>query len=183
MHADHPAPDDPSPPLVTTLAGLTGVMADRLGAPLLTLADALLQLGLFTPQALAALRAEDPQLLLSRSPELVTRVLLTDDELGRAQARSAGLPEVDALNFQLAPGVFGVLPMTAARYHTLLPLGLANETFFVASGQPTDTELMHHLAHLTGHTVELVWAPAADILQRLDFEDHAMPRRADGQTH
>ena len=140
--------------------------------PILNLRDALLQLRILDEPTVLALQAEDPGLLRSRSADLVQRVLLTDDELHRALARVAGLVEIEVLGFEVERDAFDVLPLRQAHAHTVIPLGMANEQFFVASCAPTSGDLHHTLCTLTGHSVSLVWASRDAIERRLEAQDH-----------
>jgi type II secretory ATPase GspE/PulE/Tfp pilus assembly ATPase PilB-like protein len=139
--------------------------------PILGLRQAIEQLGLLDAAVLDALVAEDPDLLRSHNAELVTRVLLTPDELGRVLARAVGLPEVDVVRFEVAPDAFAKLPLSAARSHAVVPLGMAQELFFVASGTPTNEDLHRQLCSLTGHSVAMVWASDEAIRTRLDMQE------------
>lgn len=139
--------------------------------PIVNLREALLSLRILDEPLVQALQAEDPDLLRSRSPELVTRLLLTDDELQRALARVAGVVEIEVLGFELAQDAFDILPLRQAHVHGVVPLGMANEQFFVASSAPTSLELQHRLCTVTGHTVALVWASREAIERRLDVQD------------
>lgn len=116
-------------PAVRTLPGVLLALERLRRLPILGLRQAIEQLGLLDAAVLDALGAEDPDLLRSHSAELVTRVLLTPDELGRALARTAGLPEVDVVRFEAAPDAFASLPLSAARSHAVVPLGMAQELF------------------------------------------------------
>jgi type II secretory ATPase GspE/PulE/Tfp pilus assembly ATPase PilB-like protein len=139
--------------------------------PILDLREALRQLRLLDEDSLRALNAEDPDLLRSRSGELVQRLLLTDDELHRALARVAGLIEVEVLGFDVDPQAFDVLPLRQGHALHVVPLGMADEQFHVASCTPTSDTLHHQLCTLTGHSVALVWASREAIERRLEVQD------------
>ncbi|RYF35777.1 MAG: hypothetical protein EOO25_22005, partial [Comamonadaceae bacterium] len=139
--------------------------------PVVTLRQALLQVGPLDAKTLDALAAHEPDLLRSGNAGLVTRVLLTADELGRALARTAGLPEVDAAHFDIPAEAFRRLPLGTARGHEVLPLGVAQEIFFMASGTPTNEDLRHTLCSVTGCNVILVWADSQSIQARLDAQE------------
>jgi type II secretory ATPase GspE/PulE/Tfp pilus assembly ATPase PilB-like protein len=139
--------------------------------PILNLGEALLQLNLLNRDTLDELLAEDPDLLRSRSFELVQRFLVTEDEWHRALARVAGLVEVEALGFEADNHVFDILPLRQAHAHHVMPLGMANEQFFVASCAPTSEALHQQLCTLTAHSVSLVWASREAIERRLELQD------------
>jgi type II secretory ATPase GspE/PulE/Tfp pilus assembly ATPase PilB-like protein len=83
-------------------------------------------------------------------------------------------PEVDVLAFELGADAFERMPMRIARGRDVLPLGLIQDTFFVASGTPTNEELRRYLGAMTGCNVIMVWAPDVDILARLDLPESAL---------
>jgi type II secretory ATPase GspE/PulE/Tfp pilus assembly ATPase PilB-like protein len=139
--------------------------------PILNLGEALLQLKLLDQETLDDLLAEDPDLLRSRSAELVHRFLITEDEWHRALARVAGLVEVEALGFETDSHVFDVLPLRQAHAHHVVPLGMLNEQFFVASCAPTSEALHLQLCTVTAHSVSLVWASREAIERRLELQD------------
>ena len=139
--------------------------------PIVNLREALRQLRILDVATLEQLAAGDPDLLRSRSPELVQRLLLTSDELHRALARVAGLVEVDVLGFNCEAHAFDILPLREAHGLTVVPLGMANEQFFVASCAPTSAELHQQLCSITGHSVSLVWASREAIERRLAVQD------------
>ncbi len=163
---------------IQTLAEL-GAAIDRLRlAPVITLRQALEQLDLMDPTELDALQGEDPLLLRSRSAELVQRVLVTDEGLQQALARTAGLPEVDVVRFAVPSDAFQDLPVREALQHGVVPLGLARDQFYVASWAPTSDELHRQLCLLTGHRVTQVWASREAIMQRLRLQENANPKSA-----
>ena len=85
----------------------------------------------------------------------------------------AGLVEVDPVRFEVPPEAFQVLHIREARLHAVVPLGEAQDRFFVASCNPTDEDLRRQLCNLTGHSVSLVWASRAAIQLRLDLQESA----------
>ncbi|MBA4263851.1 MAG: hypothetical protein C0453_02105 [Comamonadaceae bacterium] len=156
---------------VRTLHQLMEIIERRHRAPLLSLADALRLLGLLDEKTIQELAAEDPNLLRSRSVELVHRLLITEEDWHRALSKVAGLVEIDALTFELDSKALETLPLRIAHGHGVVPLGMANEQFFVASWAPTSEALYHELCSLTGHSVGLVWASRESIERRLEMLD------------
>ena len=161
----------PSRQLVQTLPQLLDAQHAQYRLPVVGLRDALAQLRILDEAALAQLEAEDPDLLRSHSPELVSRMLLTDDELQRALARVAGLVEVEVLGFETERQVFDTLPLRQAHGLHVVPLGMAEDHFYVASCTPTSDDLLHNLRSITGHSVRLVWASREAIERRLEVQD------------
>ncbi|HEY9096327.1 MAG TPA: hypothetical protein VIN35_11320, partial [Hydrogenophaga sp.] len=172
----HPigASDAPERQLVHSLPQLMMAQSAQHGLPVVGLREALLQLRLLDPVTLGALESEDPSLLRSRSHELVERLLLTDDELQRALARVAGVVEVEVLGFDVERGAFDVLPLRVAHALQVVPLGMAEEHFYVASCAPTSDTLQHDLCSHTGHSVRLVWASREAIERRLEVQDRVV---------
>ncbi|RYF41769.1 MAG: type II/IV secretion system protein [Comamonadaceae bacterium] len=163
-------PQDPPAP-ARSLAQLLDSLEAYRHLPVVTLRQALLQVGPLDARTLDALAAHEPDLLRSGHAGLVTRVLLTADELGHALARTAGLPEVDAAQFDIPSEAFRRLPLDTARGHQVLPLGMAQEIFFIASATPTHEDLRHALCSVTGCNVILVWADSQSIQDRLDVQE------------
>ncbi|GAA6143540.1 hypothetical protein NBRC116584_33580 [Hydrogenophaga sp. 5NK40-0174] len=135
------------------------------------LRQALLALHMLDEKTLAVLANEDPDLLRSRAHELVTRAMLSEDELQRALARVAGLVEVEVLGFEVEHKVFARLPLSQCHANGVMPLGVADEQFLVASSAPTDADLHHRLCNITGRSVALVWASRDAIERRLAVQD------------
>jgi type II secretory ATPase GspE/PulE/Tfp pilus assembly ATPase PilB-like protein len=138
--------------------------------PIVSLREALLQLRLLDESTLDALHREDPNLLRSRSVELVQRLLLTEDEWHRALARVAGLVEVEVMGFDIDRSAFDILLLRQACDLHVVPLGMAEERFFVASHTPTSSELQQRLCSMTGHSIVLVWASSEAIERRLALQ-------------
>ncbi|MEX1166449.1 MAG: GspE/PulE family protein [Hydrogenophaga sp.] len=157
--------------LVQTLPQLLEAQHAQYRLPVVGLSTALAQLRILDDATLGQLEAEDPDLLRSRSPELVSRMLLTDDELHRALARVAGLVEVEVLGFEVDRQGFKTLPLRQAHGLHVVPLGMAEEHFYVASCTPTSEELLRNLCSITGHSVRLVWASREAIERRLEVQD------------
>ncbi|HMN91706.1 MAG TPA: GspE/PulE family protein [Hydrogenophaga sp.] len=165
------APGVLPPGLIRNLSQLLVAMECLHCLPVISLRQAIVQLRLLDENTVRGLEREDPDLLRSRSDQLVQRLLLSHDELHRALARVAGLVEVDVLGFEIGPDAFRLLPLQQAQAQHVVPLGMANEQLFVASATPTRADLQRDLAYITGHTVTLVWAGADAIERRLEIQD------------
>lgn len=161
-----------------TMAALWLAMDDLKFAPIITLGTAMEQLGLLAPHVLESLLQEDPSLLRSRSQELVLRLLLTAEDLHHALARTAGIVEVDAAQFELPVKPLDLLPLRTLRACEMLYLGDAHETLVVATWNPCSEDLHALLCALTGRSVTLVWAERDVIAARLDRLDPSAPLRA-----
>ncbi|MEO7106599.1 MAG: ATPase, T2SS/T4P/T4SS family, partial [Rhodoferax sp.] len=147
-------------------------------APIATLGRAIANMGLLDQRTLNDLLEEDPDLLRSKSSELVHRVLLTAEELQHALAYAAGVVEVDAEHFVISPESFALLPLRVQRAQDLLCLGEVEGLLYVASWCPTHEDLHGHLCALTGRSVMLVWADRDAISARLTSLDPNAPQIA-----
>lgn len=98
---------------------------------------------------------------------LVERLLITDEEWHRAMAIVAGLVEIDVATFSIDPRALDLLPLQKAMLHRVVPLGMLQDLFMVASSKPTSVDLLHELVSASGHSVAMVWASADDIDRRL----------------
>ena len=116
----------PSQRLVQSMPQVLEAQHAQHRMPVVGLREVLAQLRLIDEATLYNLNAEDPDLLRSRSPELVTRMLLTEDEYQRALARVAGVVEVEVLGFEVERNAFEILPLRTAHALHVVPLGMAD---------------------------------------------------------
>ncbi len=158
-------------PVVHTLDQLRIAQELQRRQPVVSLRQALESMRMLDESTLSALEREDPDLLRSRAKELVTRLLLSEDELQRALARVAGVVEVEVLGFEVERGAFTLLPLRQAHANGVMPLGVVDEQFMVATSSPTDAELHHRLCNISGHSVTLVWGSREAIERRLAVQD------------
>lgn len=166
-----------------TMAQLLQAMETLKFEPILTLAEAIDQLGLLDRAAIGALMREDPELFRGKSPELVRRVLLTSEDYYHALARVAGIVEVDAASFELPANAFDLLSLRVLRARDMLFLGEADEMLIVASWFPTSEDLHSYLCALTGRSVRMVWAERDAISARLDRLDPHAPLHLPGHAN
>lgn len=159
------------PPPARNFAEVDRRLQIRYDTPVRTLAQALYDLQLLDARTLARLAKERGRLLRDGHQELARQGVLSHDELGRALALSAALPEVDAMHFQIDPEAWTLLSAAQARGLGVLPLGRRAEMFMVAAPNPTDADLHRRLQELTGSSVLAVWADSASIDSRLQAED------------
>ena len=162
----------------TTLAQLRRAAQALRLKPIISLAKAIVQLGLLHPREIEMLMDEDPQLLRSRSAELVDRLLMTSEELQHALARTAGIAEIDAAHFMLPQQAFDVQLLNTMRQQELLFLGEADDVLFVATWYPTDEAMHSRLRALTGRSVHMVWGERQAIAARLERMDPLAPQQS-----
>ena len=139
-------------------------------APLRTMANALLELGLVTPETLRRYAPDAQHLRHEDERALIAAGMLTELALEHARSYMFHLPEVDADNFELDETAFERLPLEAAVSHHVLPLGLLDGVLYVASSTPLKRELEIELGVIANCGLSLVWAPRASIVKRLGRE-------------
>ena len=120
-----PASASSEPLPVQSLAQLLAVRELQRHQPVISLRQALEQMGYVDAATLDRIQAENPDYLRSQSAELVRRMLLTTDDLEHALARMAGIPEVDTVRFAILPEAFQALRVREARLNGVVPLGMA----------------------------------------------------------
>ncbi|MEO5660799.1 MAG: type II/IV secretion system protein [Polaromonas sp.] len=140
--------------------------------PIFSLRQALQMLYLIDEATLAALYAEDPDLLRSRSSELVDRLLISHQDLHHALALTANMPVVDVVHFGVLPNAFQALSLRDSHSFDVIPLGSVNDMLFVASWRPMDYRLTRQLREQTGQSVMLVWASCEAIEARLSAQEN-----------
>ena len=153
-------------------------MDDLRSEPIVALGAAMEQLGLLDHGTLEALSHENPDLLRSRSSDLVKRLLVTPEELHHALARTAGIVEVDAARFELPANALELLPIRTLRALDLLVLGESEGMLVVASWCPTSEDVHGHLCALTGRSLLMVWADREAIASRISQIDPLAPQKS-----
>lgn len=170
-HFDFPATQPSSPEYgakrPATIEDMLAAMDRLRGQAIISLGQAIYNLGLLERETLNALWREDPDLLRSKSASLVHRLLLTPEDLQHALARTAGIVEVDVTNFEIAKASRDILDLQVMRTHEVIALGEARGLLCVASWCPTSEDLHGLLCALTGRSVLLVWAERDAIAARI----------------
>jgi type II secretory ATPase GspE/PulE/Tfp pilus assembly ATPase PilB-like protein len=152
-------------PAVTNLAQLLVAMDYLRARPSQPVKRIILDLGYLSEAAFASRvrSAEASGYLLG---DLLQEGLLTLEQSHRVLSSLAGLPEVDLAHFHMH-GDAGVLGLNDARRYRVCPLGAAKDSFFVASSTPTQHDLVLLLSSLLDRPVQLVWASAQAIDDKL----------------
>ncbi|MDP2369414.1 GspE/PulE family protein [Rhodoferax sp.] len=171
--APSPLSDNPPPPAARNMHEL-GVRIDAArGAPFRTLAQALLDLKLMKPGAMAQFDTPQGEHAWETEQSLLQAGLLTDLQLEHARAHMLNTPEVNAGQFLVEPAALERLSWSTAFSHHVLPLGLANGVLYVASATPLKRELELQLGVIADCLVSQVWAAKDQIDHRLALENHA----------
>jgi type II secretory ATPase GspE/PulE/Tfp pilus assembly ATPase PilB-like protein len=178
-----PAAADPLPPTlpaVTNLAELLFVMDYLRARPAQPVKRIILDLGYLSEAAFASRgpSAEASGYLLGN---LLQEGLLTPEQSHRVLSCLASLPEVDLAHFEMQ-GDAGLMSLNDARRYKVCPLGATKDSFFVASSTPTEQELVLLLSSLLNRQVQLVWASAQAIDDRLGVLSRQARHAAPGST-
>jgi Type II secretion system (T2SS), protein E, N-terminal domain len=147
-------------PRPLTLTDMLSAMKVLRSQPVISLATAIEQLELLDHETLERLRREDPDLLRSKSSELVRRALMTPEALEHALAITAGIVEINAEKFSKATEIFNLLPLHTLRSLDFLMLGEDNGLLFVATWCPTNEDMHSRLCALVGRNLIMVWGTA-----------------------
>jgi hypothetical protein len=134
--------------------------------PVLRLGDALINLGLVTPQqldrALAQQRGDTPL-----GQMLVEAGLISKSDLDTALAHKMGYPLVDLTRFPIDLNVVRLLPLRLATQSMALPLMTHRERLVVAVDRPQRIEKLHNLHVFTGKKLVPVLASRTQIMLAL----------------
>ncbi len=156
------APAHPAP--ATSISELVEASAAARALAVPGLQNVLEDLALAAPAALAGM-THTPG--LSVVEDMVRQDLLTHEQACHVLARMAGVAEADLSHFQYGTDAGTLSPEDSSRYR-VCALGRAGETFYVASANPTDSQLALLLSTLLKHHVELVWAAGPEIDARIE---------------
>jgi len=145
------------------------------GQPIVSLDAAIEHLQLIDHATVSALQCEDPDLLRSKSSELVRRMLLSQEDLEHALALTAGVIEVDASGFEIDAHAFGLVPLRVQRSLDCLLLGENEGFIYAASWSPTREDMRARLSAMTSRAVMLVWGERDAIAARLERDSPLLP--------
>ncbi len=164
----------PEPPC-TSLHALAQQLQAARHAPMRSMAQSLLDLGLLTSETLARFAPDPRHLRHEDERALINAGMLTEQALEHARAYMFNLPEVDAETFDVDAEAFARIPLEAAVSHHVLPLGLIDGVLYVATSTPLRRELEIELGVIADGSLSLVWSPRSAILKRLGRETKGRP--------
>lgn len=101
---------------------------------------------------------------------LLTKRLVSEDELVRAKAHALNIPFVSLKTVALSPELTSFLPEAVARRYTILPYRFdeKNSTIYVAMIDPLDFQIIEFVEQKTGKTIQPAMALKDDILAAID---------------
>ncbi len=176
-----PVVDPPAWPPVRTPQALAEALETGRRLPLRSIEQVLLDLHLLEQGQLDNVRRDMPDALHGHGELLVRAGLLTQDQLAHVHARMVWTPEVDVVEFAVEPLVLERASPKQLAAHEVFPLMRHGDAVVLACATPLDQGLERQLRVLLNCPVILVWAPRAQIMQRLWAHLHptaAQPRAA-----
>lgn len=84
--------------------------------------------------------------------DLVSKGLLTEEEVFRALADYARLEYVDTSELQVPAEVISLLPAEFCQNNQVLPIGMHGEYMFLATSDPTNLEVLDTVGSITGYS-------------------------------
>jgi len=142
-------------------------MSPSTPAPVNRLGDRLLEAGLISPHQLElALREQ------KRTGKLIGKVFhdlgfVTEEGIATFLAEDSQTPTVNALQIEIDPEVAKILPFEFCRDSALLPCRRNGDVLIVVMADPFNIVAIDRIGHMTKLKVEVLNAPAPDILERL----------------
>jgi type IV pilus assembly protein PilB len=100
----------------------------------------------------------------------LARGLVTDYDVARAMTRHLQLPMVSAKSYQLDEEVKDLLPAQVLRSHMVLPLDRFGKVLVLATTGDLDEAAVQDLESQSGHHVNFVISPLADLKAVIDDE-------------
>ena len=94
--------------------------------------------------------------------------LITEDDLARVLAESAGIEHVSVRNLSIDPDVVKVLPESVARKFKVFPISVENNSVTVAMADPLDVGTIDRIQQQTRRYVKVVSSTEFDILTTID---------------
>lgn len=100
---------------------------------------------------------------MSLTSALLTKGLITEEQLGRVLAEAAGVPFVNLASQNISEEVFSVVPTRIMRKHKVVAFGKDKGVLMVAMADPRLKELPKMLEKKTGLKVQVYYATEKDI--------------------
>jgi type IV pilus assembly protein PilB len=94
--------------------------------------------------------------------------LITEDDLAKILAESAGIEHVSVRTLSIDPEVVKVLPETVARKFKVFPIAVENSSVTVAMADPLDVATIDRIQQQTRRYVKVVSSTEFDILTTID---------------
>jgi type II secretory ATPase GspE/PulE/Tfp pilus assembly ATPase PilB-like protein len=169
-------------PVATTLDGLAALLEQTHTLPVITMAEALFEIGEIDAVTLHSLQQASGAQLRAFIDSRQGDSRGSPWMLEHARARTVRTPEVDADAFEIDPTVLERLPWSAAARLETVPLGLLDGRLMVASPTPLNHELEAQLGVLANGPVSLVWSSKAQVDRRLMRAPPPRPAAAPGEA-
>ena len=132
------------------------------------LGDVLLEAGSVTPADLDSALQEQRRLGGTLGRALVSRGVLTEEQLARALAAQTGLRFVDLTDFPVDVSAVCTVAEAVCRRHSALPVGYEDGRLLVVMADPANVFALDDIRLLTGRDVRALTAVPADVLAAID---------------
>ena len=149
-----------------------------------TLLERLLELRAISPEQLDQLERAQKEQGLSLRAAVVRLGCMDDAAFMRQWAQLLGLPIVDLATCAVEPDALALVPRRTCVECLLLPLHCTEDALTVAMAEPTDLLAVDNLRFLTNRTVEMAFAPAAEVrtaIGRYYPEEGPLPEPVDDE--
>jgi type II secretory ATPase GspE/PulE/Tfp pilus assembly ATPase PilB-like protein len=100
---------------------------------------------------------------------LVEMGIIDAEALTRALCIQSGVLMVDALAIDIPSDVLRLIPGDVARKKLVIPLGTYNKSLYLAVSDPFTFAEQHYFSFMTGLSIEPVFAPRNEIINRLNM--------------
>lgn len=166
----------PNAGLARTMDELSLRMDEARGKPMISLAQALLELKLLDQKTFLELQAGESGKFRAYIDDRVANSADFQLELEHTRAHMVRTPEVDAEAFQVAAEALTKISWEDAAKHSVVPLGVISGTLYLASSAPMSRELLGRLSMVAGGgNLMLVWASKRQIDARIGREVDSDP--------
>ena len=150
---------------IATPAQLLSAIDSRHHVPVLSMGQALLDLGQLTPEQLQRVAAQPGKAPLGE--RLVASGVMPPSDLHTAIAHKMGYPLVDLARFPIDPKAVTRLPLNTAVRHRCVPLMFNEQDIIVAMDRPSRAVRLQELYAVAPYRVVAVLAPKSQILAAL----------------
>ena len=151
----------------SSMGELTALLEQARGKPMMSLAQALFELGLIDQATFLELDADKTVKLRAYIDHRLATSEKFKYELEHSRAAMVKIPEVNADAFEVDPQALLKISWQVAEQELIVPLGLLDGTLYLASSSPMSRALEDRLHMIANCPLALVWAGEAQIRSRL----------------
>src|SRR3989338_9631803 len=133
-----------------------------------SLGEAMVELGLITPEKLKKAKEEAEKTKESLRHVLVKLGMVDEDDIISFIEEQMGIPRIDFSNYIIDPKVVDLIPESLARKHLLIPLFKIGDTLTIAMVDPMDIFAIDEIRLKTNCQIEPVVVAEKDLLKVFD---------------